>query len=92
MIMAIPPKDSPEPLYFWSRIQSWARLLFRRDTPWKVKAILGVAIIYLLSPFDLVPDWIIGFGMLDDLAVVSFLVAWALKIADTNKKQNTNNK
>lgn len=86
--MVIPPKNSPSQLHLWSRIQSWARLLFRRDTPWKVKAILGFAIIYLLSPFDLVPDWIIGFGLLDDLTVVSFLVAWALKIAEKNKKLN----
>ena len=70
----------------WNRIESWARLLFRRDTPWKVKAILGFAIVYLLSPFDLVPDWIIGFGFLDDLTVVSLLVAWALRIAGTGKR------
>jgi len=67
-------------------MQSWARLLFRRDTPWKVKAILGCAILYLLSPFDLVPDWIIGFGLLDDLTVVSLLVAWAIKIAEKKKE------
>jgi uncharacterized membrane protein YkvA (DUF1232 family) len=52
----------------------------------KVKAILAIAIVYLLSPFDLVPDWIMGFGMLDDLTVVSFLVAWAIRIAEKNKK------
>jgi uncharacterized membrane protein YkvA (DUF1232 family) len=84
--MVIPSKDSPPQLYLWSRIQGWARLLFRRDTPWRVKAILGFAILYLLSPFDLVPDWIIGFGFLDDITVVSLLVAWAIKIAEKNKK------
>lgn len=82
--MATPPKNSPEQLHIWSRIQSWGRLLFRRDTPWRVKAILVFAILYLLSPFDLVPDWIAGFGFLDDLTVVSLLVAWALKIAGKN--------
>jgi uncharacterized membrane protein YkvA (DUF1232 family) len=65
----------------WNRVESWARLLFRRDTPWKVKAILGAAIVYLLSPVDLVPDWIPGFGLLDDLTIVSLLVAYALKLA-----------
>lgn len=62
-------------------METWARLLFRRDTPWKVKAILGAAIVYLLSPVDLVPDWILGFGLLDDLTIVSLLVAYALKLA-----------
>lgn len=80
------PKDTPEQMRLWTRIESWAKLLFRRDTPLKVKAILGFAILYLLSPFDLVPDWIIGFGFLDDLTVVSILVAWALKIAEKQKK------
>lgn len=70
----------------WSRIESWAKLLFRRDTPWKVKAILAVAIVYLLSPFDLVPDWIMGFGFLDDFTVVSLLVAWAINLAEKHKK------
>lgn len=68
----------------WSKVESWLRLLFRRDTPWTVKAILGSAIVYLLSPVDLVPDWILGFGLLDDLTVVSILVALALKIAQKN--------
>ncbi len=80
------PQKSPSRISVWNRIESWARLLFRRDTPWKVKAILAFAIVYLLSPFDLVPDWIIGFGFLDDLTVVSLLVAWALKIADKTNK------
>ncbi len=80
------PQKSPSRISVWNRIESWARLLFRRDTPWKVKAILAFAIVYLLSPFDLVPDWIIGFGFLDDLTVVSLLVAWALKIADKQNK------
>lgn len=68
----------------WQRVESWARLLFRRDTPWTVKAILGSAIVYLLSPIDLIPDWILGFGLLDDLTIVSILVALALKIAQKN--------
>ena len=76
----------PSKMHLWNRIESWARLLFRRDTPWKVKAILAFSILYLLSPFDLVPDWIVGFGFLDDLTVISLLVAWALKIARTGKR------
>jgi len=85
-IMTIPPDNKPSQSNLWNRIQSWGNLLFRRDTPLKVKAILAIAIVYLLSPFDLIPDWIMGFGMLDDLTVVSFLVAWAIRIAEKNKK------
>lgn len=84
--MMMAPKSSPQQskMRMWSKVESWLRLLFRRDTPWTVKAILGSAIVYLLSPVDLVPDWILGFGLLDDLTVVSILVALALKIAQKN--------
>jgi uncharacterized membrane protein YkvA (DUF1232 family) len=85
--MKIPPENNPSQLNLLSRVQYWGRLLFKRDTPWKVKAILAAAILYLLSPFDLVPDWIMGFGFLDDLTVISFLVAWAIRIAERNKKK-----
>jgi len=62
-------------------IISYARLLFHPDTPWVVKGILGLAIIYLFSPFDLIPDWIGGLGLIDDLAMVSLLVGWAIRLA-----------
>ncbi len=84
--MALTPGNNPNQMPLWARIQSWASLLFRRDTPWKVKAILACAIIYLLSPFDLVPDWVMGFGLLDDITIVSFLVAWAIRIAERQKR------
>jgi uncharacterized membrane protein YkvA (DUF1232 family) len=57
-------------------------MLFRRDTPWTVKAILLAAILYLLSPFDLLPDWILGLGLIDDLAIVSLLVGWAIYLVN----------
>ncbi len=67
------------------RIESWAKLLFRKETPLRAKAIIIFAILYLLSPFDLIPDWITGLGLLDDLTIVSLLVAWAIRIAENNK-------
>ncbi len=41
----------------------------RRFTP------AGIAVVYLASPIDLVPDWIPVLGQLDDLLVV----AWAAR-------------
>jgi len=81
------PNNSPSKMRLWQRIESWAKLLFREDTPLRAKAIIVFAILYLLSPFDLVPDWITGLGLLDDLTIVSLLVAWALRIAEKNKKE-----
>jgi len=40
----------------------------------KVKALLGAALAYFIMPFDLIPDWIVGFGFTDDLAVVMMVL------------------
>jgi uncharacterized membrane protein YkvA (DUF1232 family) len=49
-------------------------------TPWFPKMILGAAIAYLLSPIDLIPDFIPVLGHLDDLILIPALVWLALKI------------
>lgn len=50
------------------------------DTPWLAKMCLGLAIGYLLLPFDLIPDFIPILGQLDDLVIVPFFVYIALKL------------
>ncbi len=74
--------QKPPGASLWAAVTSYARLLFRPDTPWTVKGILLLAILYLLSPFDLVPDWIVGLGLLDDLVIVSLLVGWAIRLVN----------
>ncbi len=68
----------------------YLKLLFHRDTPWQAKLVLGAALLYLVLPFDLVPDWLLGLGIVDDLGVVTLLVWLALKILrqDTVQKEN----
>ena len=39
-------------------------------TPRKAKAILLAALAYFILPFDVVPDFIIGLGFTDDMAVL----------------------
>ncbi len=46
------------------------RLLADRDVPTWVKFIPPLAILYLISPIDLVPDPVLGLGQLDDLAIL----------------------
>ncbi len=41
-----------------------------RRTPTRVRLTLIGALIYFLSPFDLMPDFIIGLGFTDDAAVL----------------------
>lgn len=46
-----------------------------RPVPWKAFALMAGAISYLLLPFDLIPDFILPFGLLDDAVIVSWLLA-----------------
>jgi uncharacterized membrane protein YkvA (DUF1232 family) len=39
------------------------------------KALLVAAVVYVISPFDVIPDWAPFTGLVDDLAVVTLIVA-----------------
>ncbi|MGH2463838.1 MAG: YkvA family protein [Candidatus Limnocylindrales bacterium] len=46
-------------------------------TPRSVKVALGGLLVYLLSPIDLIPDFIPGVGSLDDIAIAAIVLRWA---------------
>jgi uncharacterized membrane protein YkvA (DUF1232 family) len=45
-----------------------------RRLPWRAVLVCAAAMAYVLSPFDLIPDWIIPIGWTDDLLVLA--LAW----------------
>lgn len=47
-------------------------------TPWIAKLFLGLAVGYLLLPFDLIPDFIPVIGQLDDVVIVPILLYLSL--------------
>lgn len=49
-------------------------------TPRVAKFLLGLAVGYVLLPFDLIPDFIPVIGHLDDVIIVPGLVWFALKL------------
>lgn len=50
------------------------------QTPKLAKALLWLAIGYLLMPFDLIPDFLPVIGQLDELVIIPLLLYLALKL------------
>ncbi len=61
-------------------IKVYQRVLKDSRTPLIAKCLLGLAVGYVLLPFDIIPDFIPVIGHLDDLIVVPVLVMIALKM------------
>ena len=55
------------------------RLLARPDTAWWERPMLVVLVAYLLSPLDLVPDFVPVAGQLDDAVIVVLVLAVLLR-------------
>ncbi|WP_201745077.1 YkvA family protein [Aidingimonas lacisalsi] len=45
-----------------------------RPVPWQAFGWMAAAIIYLLSPLDLIPDVLLLIGLLDDVVIVGWLL------------------
>jgi uncharacterized membrane protein YkvA (DUF1232 family) len=39
-------------------------------TPFRDKLMMVLGVVYIVSPIDIIPDYIVGFGELDDLGVL----------------------
>lgn len=52
--------------------------------PRRVKVEVGAAAVYLLSPFDVIPDFVPGLGQLDDVAVIGWAIRRLLLAAGEN--------
>ncbi len=42
----------------------------------------ALALLYAISPIDLIPDFVLGIGALDDLAILAFAIPMLLKEVD----------
>ena len=54
-----------------------------KRTPIAAKLLIAITAGYLLSPIDLIPDFIPVLGLLDDLIIVPLLITFSLKIIPT---------
>ncbi len=51
----------------------------KKETPWYAKLFAALMVAYVLSPIDIVPDFIPVLGYLDDLIIIPLLVALTVK-------------
>lgn len=51
-----------------------------KRTPVLAKILIGITVGYLLSPIDLIPDFIPVLGLLDDLIIVPALIAVSIRL------------
>lgn len=59
-----------------------------KRTPLRAKVLLGVALAYFFSPFDLIPDFIPVAGQIDDAVVVPFLFGLANRAVPADVKEH----
>jgi uncharacterized membrane protein YkvA (DUF1232 family) len=45
-----------------------------KHTPWRTLVLFAVAVIYVVSPVDFIPDYIPVIGFIDDLALFAFFL------------------
>jgi uncharacterized membrane protein YkvA (DUF1232 family) len=82
-----------------SAVRDYSRGAYRK-VPYRTVAVIAAALLYVLNPFDLIPDAIPGVGLLDDATVVGFALAMveqdledykAWKIAQVDGSRPTGN-
>ncbi|WP_163102160.1 YkvA family protein [Peribacillus alkalitolerans] len=65
---------------FWSKLQllfqllkSWTKGEYK-EIPYRTLVMMFAGLVYFVSPIDIVPDFLMGLGLLDDAAVIAFIV------------------
>jgi uncharacterized membrane protein YkvA (DUF1232 family) len=62
----------------WAYFQAMLRLMRAyykgayRDIPWSTMALIIAAVAYVVNPLDLIPDVLLGVGLLDDASIIAF--------------------
>ena len=57
----------------WGKVQHLYRMFMSAETPSAVRTLIIGGLLYLVLPFDTIPDILPGVGLLDDVAVIGFI-------------------
>jgi uncharacterized membrane protein YkvA (DUF1232 family) len=82
-------KNNVVKIGLWSRLVQNLTLLFPlvrdylrgtyREVSVKSIVVFIIALAYLISPIDLIPDWILGLGQIDDAAILGLALYYMEK-------------
>jgi len=81
----------------WTQLMASFRLIKAyakgtyREISWQSLVILVASIIYFVMPIDLIPDFILAFGLLDDAAILGWAVKTFSKDIDAFVEWESNN-
>ena len=65
---------------FWDALMTIVRLIRAyakgdyRQVPWQTLIFAVAAVLYFLMPIDVIPDFLVGLGYVDDAAVIAWLM------------------
>jgi len=54
-------------------LRAYARGQYR-ETPWASLLSIIAAVVYFVMPLDLIPDFLLGFGLIDDAALIGLIL------------------
>lgn len=57
-----------ELILLYEMLRDWSKGEY--DAPWKTISAVAFALAYLMNPLDVIPDFLIFFGFLDDVALI----------------------
>ncbi|MEA4847218.1 MAG: DUF1232 domain-containing protein [Clostridiaceae bacterium] len=63
------------------------KYLRNKDIPFYKKLIIVVSLIYIIFPADIMPDYVIGIGILDDLVALVFILLTMKSELDENNNK-----
>ena len=65
----------------WDSLTTFLRLIRAyatgeyREVPWQSLTLIVAAVLYFVMPIDLIPDFLVGVGYVDDVAVVAWVMS-----------------
>ncbi|NEY72767.1 DUF1232 domain-containing protein [Bacillus mesophilus] len=72
---------------FWKFIPFIKDFFKSKEVQLHHKALGALLILtYLVFPFDLIPDYLMLFGFIDDLVIATFVLDWMVKLAPQSLK------